>query len=173
MSVRKQVVLYCDNCGSEYYKAESEYKRNLSRGVRSFCSRSCSGKANFKNFGNKRNTSTEHLNPYNQVDEYTNYRFYLRKAKQRKHECSITLKYLKDIFEEQRGKCVYSGVDLVHNSHKLKNNQAYTASLDRIDSSKGYIKDNVQFISIAMNHMKSTMSHEEVLSIIENIKKLK
>jgi hypothetical protein len=43
------------------------------------------------------------------------------------------------------------------------------ASLDRIDSSKGYIKGNIQFISITCNYAKSDMSHEEMLTFCETI----
>ena len=45
----------------------------------------------------------------------------------------------------------------------------YTASLDRIDSSKGYEIGNVQFISTAINYMKNTMSHEDTLKLCEII----
>ena len=38
------------------------------------------------------------------------------------------------------------------------------------DSSLGYIKGNIQFISIAMNHMKNNMSHNETLELIEILK---
>ena len=43
------------------------------------------------------------------------------------------------------------------------------ASLDRIDSSKGYIKGNIQFISTPINYMKSTMTDSEVKSFLKLI----
>ena len=39
-------------------------------------------------------------------------------------------------------------------------------SVDRINSSKGYVKDNIQFISIAMNHLKNNMTHEQMIEIL-------
>ena len=38
-----------------------------------------------------------------------------------------------------------------------------TASLDRIDSSKGYIKGNVQWVHKNINYMKQEMTNEEFL----------
>ena len=66
--------------------------------------------------------------------------------------------------------CVYSKVKLVHYSYKLKSDKIYTASVDRIDSSKGYIEGNVQFVSQAINYMKGTMSHEETLLLCDIIR---
>ena len=44
------------------------------------------------------------------------------------------------------------------------------ASLDRIDSSKGYTKDNVEFVSTSINYMKNSMSKEDTLELIQIIK---
>ena len=43
------------------------------------------------------------------------------------------------------------------------------ASVDRIDSSKPYIKDNIQFVSRNMNYAKNIMSHEQMLEFIKLI----
>ena len=51
------------------------------------------------------------------------------------------------------------------------NDPIYTASLDRIDSNKGYIKGNVQFISTAINYMKNNMSNEDTIKLCKIIAK--
>lgn len=43
------------------------------------------------------------------------------------------------------------------------------ASIDRIDSSRGYTKDNVQIISYLANLMKSSATREQLLSFAEGI----
>ena len=42
-------------------------------------------------------------------------------------------------------------------------------SVDRIDSNKGYTKNNVQLVCMAINQMKSDMSIEELLYFCEHI----
>lgn len=45
----------------------------------------------------------------------------------------------------------------------------YRASLDRIDSSKGYIKGNVQFVATPINYLKGTMSDETTKAYLREI----
>lgn len=45
------------------------------------------------------------------------------------------------------------------------------ASVDRIDSSKGYEKDNIQYVSRNINYAKGILSHQQMLDFINLIKK--
>jgi hypothetical protein len=101
-------------------------------------------------------------------DHYSPFRYYLRIARKRDPDHDLTLPFLKDLWEEQQGICVYSGVGLVPYI-ECQNHPIYTASLDRIDSSLGYCQNNVQFISIAMNWMKASMSDSEVVKLLRLI----
>lgn len=56
--------------------------------------------------------------------------------------------------------CPYLGINLVHNDAA---NLAASCSLDRIDSSKGYVKGNVQVISYKANAMKNNATEEELV----------
>ena len=94
-------------------------------------------------------------------------------AKFRKKEFNLTIEYLQDLWEKQGGKCAISNVDL---EYKLgRNFYGQTMSLDRIDSSKGYVEGNVQWVHKQVNFMKLQMSKEELLEwckiILENNKK--
>lgn len=76
------------------------------------------------------------------------------RAKKAKYDFSISIEYLWELFQKQNGKCSLSGVDLKLSEDK----QLATASLDRIDNSKGYIEGNVQWVHKMINFMKYTNS---------------
>lgn len=81
----------------------------------------------------------------------------LRGAKQRKLDVTITQKYIMDILISQNWKCALSG-ELLTFPKSSKNKSNFTASIDRIDSSKGYIAGNVQWVHKKVNIMKMNMS---------------
>lgn len=89
------------------------------------------------------------------------------KAKERGLECTITLDYLKKIFEQQKGRCIYSNVELTFPTSW--NDSSYNASLDRIDSSKGYIEGNVQWVTKRVNSMKNDMTEKEFIELCKVI----
>lgn len=53
----------------------------------------------------------------------------------------------------------------------IKGDYQYTYSLDRIDNSKGYIKGNVQVISMKANSMKNSATKEELIKFALKILK--
>lgn len=50
-------------------------------------------------------------------------------------------------------------------------NTEYAASLDRIDSSKGYVAGNVQVISLRANMLKNNATTQELKRIVEFVEK--
>lgn len=79
----------------------------------------------------------------------------------RKIEFSVSPEYLNTLFLQQKSKCALSGIELTF-SKKFKSHDG-SASLDRIDSTKGYIPGNVQWIHKTINAMK--MNLDEVVFI--------
>jgi hypothetical protein len=65
---------------------------------------------------------------------------------------SITVEDLKQIWDAQRGLCPYTGWKLKLRS---KEKVPILASVDRIDSSLGYVKTNVQFVSLIAQYAKN------------------
>lgn len=89
------------------------------------------------------------------------------KAKNRNIEFSITLDYLIKILDLQQHKCVYSKQDITFPKNCKDSN--FTASLDRIDSSKGYIEGNVQWVTKRVNSMKNDMTEKEFIELCKLI----
>lgn len=91
------------------------------------------------------------------------YMTYLRsKASIRKLDFKVTKEDLWDLFLKQEKKCAISGVPLVISTTLKKSSKTgksldrtnHTASLDRIDNSKGYTVDNVQWVHKQVNLMR-------------------
>lgn len=76
-----------------------------------------------------------------------------RMAKKRNLPCTVTISYLDTLLTLQNNKCKLSGIDILLTTES--NKEECTASLDRIDSSKGYIEGNVQWVHKYINRMKS------------------
>jgi len=164
---RKKETCICGYCKKEFEKPLSEIKRNQKLNRQNFCSRTCTGMNNIKNFGDGKN-KYDISKHGRKKDEYTNFRYYFRNLKRRNKQIDVTLQDLKELWEKQGGICTFSSVNLVLSTHTQTNkNPIYRASLDRIDSTKGYTKENIRWVSLAINWMKNTMSDEMVNKLIE------
>jgi hypothetical protein len=168
---RKQEEVQCCYCKTIFKKDVSEIKRSLKVGRLHYCSMKCSKSipSNIEHLKKVGNRDIAHLNPSNRRDEFSDFREHLRRASRRNKSFDLSLQDLKDQWDKQNGLCVYSKVQLIHPTAG-SNSHIYTASVDRIDSSLGYVKGNVQFISIAMNHMKANMSDEDMFKLLEILK---
>ena len=91
---------------------------------------------------------------------------------------TITAADLKEVWGRQRGICPLTGWKLSlpdSSSGWMHENppQKYRASLDRIDSSRGYFPDNVRFLSIPANRAKNQHTDADVIELCRNIVKYK
>lgn len=82
-------------------------------------------------------------------------------ALQRGQEFLITIEYCDKIWKKQGGKCYLSGLPI-----SFKDN---TASLDRIDSSKGYIKNNVAWCHKHINFCKQMYSKDYFIELCKRV----
>ena len=94
----------------------------------------------------------------------------IHSAKKRNHEVGITIKEAWDLFVKQDRKCAISGVEL----HFAKNSKELllglnTASLDRIDSNRGYITSNIQWVHVNVNYMKQEFGQSKLLEWCKTI----
>ena len=90
------------------------------------------------------------------------------RSKKKNLEFNLTIEYLKSIYPKNN-MCPLLNIPLDwKSSHKHPN----TPSLDRIDSSKGYIKGNVQWVSWRANQLMSDATPDELLMLAQNYKKV-
>ena len=95
---------------------------------------------------------------------------YICALRSRNREYNLSAEYLWDLFLKQDRKCVYTGFELVFPpTSRIQDRNKQTASLDRIDSSLGYIVGNVQWIHKDLQFMKSDLSEEKFLHLIKSI----
>lgn len=93
------------------------------------------------------------------------FKFIEKRAKKLNKEFNITYDYICDLWEKQNKKCALSGVPLtLPSTFNEWKNWIHTASLDRIDSSKGYIKGNVQWIHKELQRIKMNLSEEILIN---------
>ena len=169
----KIINLVCETCGCSFTRRLTEHNRNqkLGRGV--FCSNNCSGKKNYKHLKKYCGTFNDNLVPGSKTDEFSPFRRHLLSAKQRKKECSLTLQEVKDQWDRQKGICPYTGWKLLNGlSMNIQDQLPLTpnrASLDRIDSSRGYHKDNIQFVSVIAQYAKHTFTEQDLIKFCQAV----
>lgn len=86
-------------------------------------------------------------------------------AEKRGLDFSITMEYAWDLFIKQDKKCNLTGLPITLTKDILKSYKYHTASIDRIDSSKGYIEGNVQWIHSDVNIMKNSFSEKHFINL--------
>jgi hypothetical protein len=68
------------------------------------------------------------------------------------------------LFEKQKARCALTNLPLI-----LSNDNSRTASLDRIDSSLGYIKRNIQWVHKDVNKAKNTFSQQKFIDMCKAV----
>jgi hypothetical protein len=81
-------------------------------------------------------------------------------AKKRNIEFNVSKEYLWQQYLNQDGKCYYTDLDIDLNTRNNKK----TASVDRIDSSKGYIEGNIIWVHKNINIMKNVFSEQDFIN---------
>lgn len=180
-----KINLKCGNCGIDFGYHKPEYNRQIKKGRSTFyCSLKCASNRpehidrvkkmgiKFKGGENKIVTEDGFIN--------ASMKEFIRRIKNRAKNnperfgnYDVTVEYLIEIWNKQSGQCVYTKSKLVLPKFPeyTKVNSNYKASIDRIDSSKGYQKGNIQFISDMMNQFKSDVAKEEIEEFISIVSK--
>ena len=87
-----------------------------------------------------------------------------RGAETRGFEFEVTIGYLWELYKSQEGRCNLTGDEI-----KLSRGKSQSASLDRIDSSKGYIEGNIQWVHKDINLMKMDFSQKHFIELCQKV----
>lgn len=170
----------CSKCGREL-PLEAFNKGNSLYGRRSFC-RECEHK--IQNSPKYRKRKREKQRVRMQNEEYAKNRYLVDALRRHSNEKSLKLSLLRSAKQRAKrkglefnidisdiilpSKCPLLGIPLITAYDKATPN---SYSIDRIDSTKGYIKGNVWVISRRANTIKNNASLEELELIVNNLKK--
>ena len=93
---------------------------------------------------------------------------YKKGAIERGIDFNITIEDIWDRYIEQSRLCMYTKQLLYFDLHNQGKSGGFrTASVDRIDSNIGYIKNNIQIVHILINKMKLDFSSQELIKWTE------
>lgn len=139
----------CSNCDNSIFKNKDDFN-NINKLM--YCSKECKIK----------NSKSDYYYYLKQVE---------KRAKKMGREFDLDENFIKDLLEQvQCNKCNVSNIGIkLYNLKDIKS-LYNTASLDRINSNKGYTKDNIQWICLGINYMKLDYTNDELHEILELIK---
>lgn len=157
----------CEFCKKSFDREQKYLNASMKKGRKLFCSLSCS-----TSHRNKTAILTHHWKlPQNQKGykqlKDTRFTWYLNRARSRKKNNGLTVEMLDEVWTKQKGLCAISNISLFLHGDCVDNR--YLASLDRIDSSLPYQKDNIQFIALPLNLAKQTLHNNEFISFMKEV----
>jgi len=147
---RRLILVRCD-CGTERWLNASV--------LRSGASKSCGCSTYGQGAANSHWSGTSHISG-------TFFGKLEHGAKYRKKKFTLTIEQLEELYVKQDGKCALSGLPI---RIALTKAEDTTASVDRIDSNKGYIIDNVQWVHKSVNLMKQSLTDSDFISLCEHV----
>lgn len=137
-----------------YCKASlKRHRTNVSEEKHNFCDIKCTNKF----YGKK-------SDPYNYL--FTNIK---KRAKVKNLSFNLTRKFLKELMQLQNNRCAVTNIPIEVIKQTELGTLSSTASLDRIDNTKGYIKGNVRYTCLGINYMRNRRSNEELEDLLNKI----
>lgn len=158
----KRIKTNCDSCGKEIFYKKSHFKNRKYH----ICSHDCHAKIKSQSIRGDSNPKALKLGTKERIfwDRYIDYK---SRSSIRGLEFDLTDDFLLKLYDDQNGLCYYTGYPL-----KLDGDISFdTMSLDRVDSSKGYIKGNVVFCLNCINRMKGDADLPKIYEVFEYIAK--
>lgn len=168
---RKMLVIACPTCGYEYRIRKTNFRDERTCRVCRFTAQ------NRANFGKHRGVGDISRSFYN---------YFKHVALRRGIEWAVSIDYLWDLAVAQEMRCALTGLEIVfptvsngaggsafdvatQQKLRLGSGNVAVASLDRLDSDRGYIPGNVQWLTKWANIMKNGLSQEEFIHLCHRV----
>lgn len=174
----KTIELKCPECGNPFHRPLKEHRRSLKLRRPEFCSGTCSTAHRNKELtpGEREKCYNISQHAGNRQNEFSPFKPYLSKWRysmiKHKDEIDIDAPYLKSLWERQKGICPYTGIKMIlprNSKEQIGVKSLKKASLDRIDSSRGYLKGNVEFVCCAINMAKNSFTRKQMKEFLAEI----
>ena len=159
----------CTHCGSFFPVSQfytSGKRRNGDPKYNSWCKdciKSKQASYHLKTWGEERLQRSA----YKRTKTVGSYLAYLLTKARARGECELEPSDLENLWNAQGGRCSLTGWEM---TRALGKGLVHTnASIDRIDSSRGYVHGNVQLVCRAANMAKSNLASEELVALCRAI----
>lgn len=170
----KKIEVVCDYCGKVVLKPVGEYNRRIKLGKDKFyCDNKCGSKIidNVNRLSPYRNGQASYVKGVRKEDDLSPFRLHMKcinnpDRKKKNGSTDFDIHYLKEVWDSQEGICPFAGIKMSLRTMKdsLKSRiTPYSASVDRIDNSLGYIRGNIRFICHMANIARNRYSDEQVV----------
>ena len=140
----------CPNCG----EVVSHLRRN-------YCVHASINKQPCKKCSNQSNHPSGMVGAV-RVSWYNSFR---NSAASRGLDWELTIEFVDALYEIQLGRCAYSDLPIGWSDKGWD----HTASIDRIDNSRGYLPDNVQLVHKEINMMRGSLCTERFVDLCVQI----
>ena len=157
----KTIDLICPVCNSSFTKLLYKFNSNKKHNRQTLCSKKCVGIATAK----KRYKDYNYKYKINGLD-FTFFYTHTNNLERKK----MDVDHLYQVWVNQKGVCPYTNIKLILPKANMDIKPYEQASLDRIDSNKGYVKSNIQFVSLMVNWAKNKYDEQifkEFLHLIQ------
>jgi hypothetical protein len=137
--------------------------RNSTDGFSKLCKECYSNYDCVKNGYNKKSSNLK-----TNLKEYLKYKhnYFKYKSKMKNIDFDLESNTLYELYETQNGKCYYTGIDIIHN---LGCSNYNSISVERLEPSMGYTKDNIVLAAFNINSLKGMMSENEFKLFLDRI----
>lgn len=128
-----------------------------------YCCKSCGDKVRSKDPARQQRYKMHQIN-YNSKSVR---HFLMRLLNKKSRGRHLDIDYVLGIYDAQKGRCALSGVEMTHiaGHGRVPTN----ISIDRIDSSKGYVKGNIQLVCCAVNVAKSNWPQQDFIEMCKRV----